>query len=124
MRAFVRAHEWFFANRDAAASIAMTETGITEDYARRAWEEYTADEIFPRDGDANTAAVQALIEISSLIRAVPIASSLRPTNTSTATISTRRKGSWSRCQRAGREIDVASLDPGHRLWRSPAGGCC
>jgi len=71
MRAFVRAHQWFFANRDAVTPIAMAETGITADYALRAWDEYTADEIFPRDGDANTAAVQALIEISSLIRAVP-----------------------------------------------------
>ena len=51
--------------------IAMTETGITEAYALRAWDEYTKDAIFPRDGDANDAAVQALIEISSLIRAVP-----------------------------------------------------
>jgi ABC-type nitrate/sulfonate/bicarbonate transport system substrate-binding protein len=71
MRAFVRAHQWFFANRDAVTPIAMAETGITENYALRAWDEYTTDEIFPRDGDANTAAVQALIEISSLIRAVP-----------------------------------------------------
>jgi ABC-type nitrate/sulfonate/bicarbonate transport system substrate-binding protein len=71
MRAFVRAHRWFFANRKAATAIAMTETGITENYALLAWDEYTADEIFPRDGDANTEAVRALIEISSLIRAVP-----------------------------------------------------
>jgi len=71
MRAFVRAHEWFFANREGVAQIAMAETGIAQDYALRAWGEYTADEIFPRDGDANDAAVQALIEISSLIRAVP-----------------------------------------------------
>jgi ABC-type nitrate/sulfonate/bicarbonate transport system substrate-binding protein len=71
MRAFVRAHEWFFANRDGVTQIAMTETGITEAYALRAWDEYAKDAIFPRDGDANDAAVQALIEISSLIRAVP-----------------------------------------------------
>jgi ABC-type nitrate/sulfonate/bicarbonate transport system substrate-binding protein len=71
MRAFIRAHRWFFANRDAVTPIAIAETGISEDYAHRAWDEYTADEIFPRDGDANTAAVQALIEISALIRAVP-----------------------------------------------------
>jgi ABC-type nitrate/sulfonate/bicarbonate transport system substrate-binding protein len=71
MRAFVRAHERFFTDRDAVAAIAMQETGISKDYALRAWSEYTADEIFPRDGDANTEAVQALIEISSLIRAVP-----------------------------------------------------
>ena len=71
MRAFVRAHTWYFANRAASAAIAMAETGITEDYALRSWDEYTTEEIFPRDGDASTPAVQALIEISSLIRAVP-----------------------------------------------------
>jgi hypothetical protein len=71
MRAFVHAHQWFFANREAATPLAMAETGIEKSYALRAWDEYAADEIFPRDGDANTAAVQSLIEISSLIRAVP-----------------------------------------------------
>jgi ABC-type nitrate/sulfonate/bicarbonate transport system substrate-binding protein len=69
MRAFVRAHHWFFANRAGTTPIAMQETGIDRDYAERAWDEYTTDEIFPRDGDASDAAVQALIEISSLIRA-------------------------------------------------------
>jgi ABC-type nitrate/sulfonate/bicarbonate transport system substrate-binding protein len=71
MRAFVRAHQWFFANRDGSTSVAMRETGVSREYALRAWDEYTTDQIFPRNGDANTAAVQALIEISSLIRAVP-----------------------------------------------------
>jgi ABC-type nitrate/sulfonate/bicarbonate transport system substrate-binding protein len=71
MRAFVRAHDFFFENRDGVTPIAMAETAIVENYARRAWDEYTRDEIFPRNGDANDAAVQALIEISSLIRAVP-----------------------------------------------------
>jgi ABC-type nitrate/sulfonate/bicarbonate transport system substrate-binding protein len=71
MRAFVRAHEWFFANRAGATAIAMAETGIAEGYAERAWHEYAQDEIFPRDGDASDAAVEALIDISSLIRAVP-----------------------------------------------------
>ena len=71
MRAFVRAHEFFFANRDGVTPIAIAETGIAENYAHRAWDEYTADGIFPRDGDASDAAVRALIEISSLIRAVP-----------------------------------------------------
>ena len=71
MRAFVRAHHWFFANRAGVTPIAMAETGIAENYALRAWDEYTTDTIFPRDGDASNAAVQALIEISSLIRAVP-----------------------------------------------------
>jgi ABC-type nitrate/sulfonate/bicarbonate transport system substrate-binding protein len=71
MRAFVRAHQWFFENREAATPIAIAETAIEKSYALRAWDEYTADDIFPRDGDASTAAVQSLIEISSLIRSVP-----------------------------------------------------
>jgi ABC-type nitrate/sulfonate/bicarbonate transport system substrate-binding protein len=71
MRAFVRAHAWFFAGRTGVTPIAMAETGIAQSYAERAWDEYARDEIFPRDGDASDAAVQALIDISSLIRAVP-----------------------------------------------------
>ncbi len=67
----MRAHHWFFANRAGVTPIAMAETRIAQNYAERAWDEYTADEIFPRDGDASNAAVQALIEISALIRAVP-----------------------------------------------------
>jgi NitT/TauT family transport system substrate-binding protein len=71
LRAYVRAHQWFYGNRDAATDIAVTETGVDRSYAERAWDEYTAAEIFPRDGDASDAAVQALIEISALIRALP-----------------------------------------------------
>ena len=71
MRAFVRSHAWFYANRDGAAAIAMTETGVERRYVDRAWDEYVADEIFPRNGDASDAAVQALIDISGLIRALP-----------------------------------------------------
>lgn len=71
MRAFVRAHHWFFANRTGAGRIAMEESGISEAYALRAWDEYTRELIFPKDGDASTPAVQALIETSALIRAIP-----------------------------------------------------
>jgi ABC-type nitrate/sulfonate/bicarbonate transport system substrate-binding protein len=71
MRGFIRAHHWFYANRDGATAIAMRETGIERRYAERAWDEYTSAAIFPRDGNASSAAVQALIEISFLIRALP-----------------------------------------------------
>jgi ABC-type nitrate/sulfonate/bicarbonate transport system substrate-binding protein len=71
LRAYVRAHRWFYDNRDAATDIAVTETGVERRYAERAWDEYTGAEIFPRDGDVSDAAVQALIEISALIRALP-----------------------------------------------------
>jgi ABC-type nitrate/sulfonate/bicarbonate transport system substrate-binding protein len=71
MRAFVRAHQWFYANKQGAGDIAVRETGVERRYADRAWEEYVGAGIFPRDGDASDAAVQALIEISGLIRALP-----------------------------------------------------
>jgi NitT/TauT family transport system substrate-binding protein len=71
MRAFLRAHEWFYANREAAGALAVRETGVARHYADRAWDEYVQAEIFPRDGDASDAAVQALIDISGLIRALP-----------------------------------------------------
>jgi ABC-type nitrate/sulfonate/bicarbonate transport system substrate-binding protein len=71
MRAFVRAHRWFYANRAAATKIAVEQSGIPEKYALRAWDEYTSETIFPTDGDASTPAVQALIEVSALIRAIP-----------------------------------------------------
>jgi NitT/TauT family transport system substrate-binding protein len=71
MRAFIRAHAWFYANKEGAAEIAMRETGVERRYADRAWDEYAATDIFPRDGDASDAAVQALIDISGLIRALP-----------------------------------------------------
>jgi NitT/TauT family transport system substrate-binding protein len=71
MRGFIRAHRWFYANREGATAIAMRETGIERRYAERAWDAYTHAAIFPRDGEASTQAVQALIEISGLIRALP-----------------------------------------------------
>ena len=71
MRAFIGAHEWFFTHREEATDIAVRETGVDRGYALRAWEEYTSAEIFPRDGDASDAAVQTLIDISALIRALP-----------------------------------------------------
>jgi len=71
MRAFIRAHEWFFANKEGCRTIAMLETGITAEYADRAWDEYTAAEIFPRDAQANPESIQTLIDISALLRAIP-----------------------------------------------------
>jgi ABC-type nitrate/sulfonate/bicarbonate transport system substrate-binding protein len=70
-RAFIEAHNWFYANRQGSREIAMRHCGITGEYADRAWEEYTRDEIFPRDAAANVDSIQALIDISALIRALP-----------------------------------------------------
>lgn len=71
LRAWLAAHRWFFENKAGATEIAMRETGVERRYAERAWDEYARDEIFPRDARASVAAVQALIEVSSLIRNLP-----------------------------------------------------
>lgn len=71
MKAFVAAHKWFYENRTAATEIAVQETGVETRYAERAWDEFTRNGIFPPDGDVSTGGVQALIEISALIRALP-----------------------------------------------------
>lgn len=74
LRAFMRAHGWFYASKQDSIGIAQKETGIDARYAAKAWDEYTRDEIFPRDGRASVAAIQTLIDISSLIRDLPVRS--------------------------------------------------
>lgn len=71
MRAFIRAHHWFTAHREGCRQIAMARTGISAHYADRAWDDYVADGIFPADGNVSTEALQSLINISGLIRAIP-----------------------------------------------------
>lgn len=71
LRGFIRAHEWFFANREGSNRIAVQESGIAERHADLAWQEYTGAEIFPRDAEASAAGVQELIETSALIRELP-----------------------------------------------------
>ncbi|WP_433036701.1 ABC transporter substrate-binding protein [Actinomycetospora sp. CA-053990] len=78
LRACVRAHAWFYENREAATDIAVAETGVAREYTLRAWDDYTRDEIFPRDGDASDAAVATLIEVSALIRALDRRAGTRP----------------------------------------------
>src|SRR5690606_7887142 len=71
LRAFIRAHRWYFENREKSSEVATSQSGIPQEYALAAWDEYTSNEIFPPDGDISTAGVAALIEISSQIRALP-----------------------------------------------------
>jgi hypothetical protein len=57
--------------RNDRGTIAMARTGISAHYADRAWDDYVADGIFPVDGNVSTEALQSLINISGLIRALP-----------------------------------------------------
>jgi ABC-type nitrate/sulfonate/bicarbonate transport system substrate-binding protein len=71
LRAWLAAHRWFYENKAGATEIAVKETGVERRYAERAWDEYVRDEIFPRAGRASVEAVEALIEVSSLMRNLP-----------------------------------------------------
>ena len=65
LRAFIRAHQLFFENKNLMVDIAIKETGIAKKYAIAAWEEYTTQKIFPIDGYANIKGIQTLIDVSA-----------------------------------------------------------
>ena len=71
MRGWIKAHQWVFANRAESSKIAVSESGVALRYNERAWDEYVAKAIFPADGAVSVAAVQTLIDVSALIRALP-----------------------------------------------------
>lgn len=77
LRAYIRAHDWFYANRQGSTQIAIEEMGIDAHYADRAWDEYVRDEIFPRDAAASIKSIETLIDVSALIRAIPSRATLR-----------------------------------------------
>jgi len=54
MQAFIRAHEWFYANRDAPRRSPCARPASSGVMAERAWDAYTSAAIFPRDGDASS----------------------------------------------------------------------
>jgi ABC-type nitrate/sulfonate/bicarbonate transport system substrate-binding protein len=77
LRAYISAHLWLRANKEASREIAAAEAGLSADHADYAWDEMVAAEIFPADARVSVPAVQALIEVSSLIRALPGRARLR-----------------------------------------------
>lgn len=77
LRSWIEAHRWLLASREASRAIAAEEAGLSADHADFAWDEMVAGRIFPEDGRASEAAVQTLIEVSALIRALPGRAALR-----------------------------------------------
>jgi ABC-type nitrate/sulfonate/bicarbonate transport system substrate-binding protein len=71
MRGWIKAHHWVFQNKAASSEIAVQESGISHSYADRAWDEYVGGLIFPAGGAISVPAVQTLIDVSALIRALP-----------------------------------------------------
>lgn len=77
LRAWIAAHRWFYAEPEGCARIALQYAGIERRYADLAWQEFTRDEIFPRDARANLAGVRTLIETSAQVRALAARSRTR-----------------------------------------------
>ena len=71
LRAYLRAHEWYYDNRQASSELIAGKMNISLNYALRAWDECTISEIMPRNGEPSPAAIQTLIDVSGLIRALP-----------------------------------------------------
>jgi ABC-type nitrate/sulfonate/bicarbonate transport system substrate-binding protein len=70
LRAYLKAHDWCFANRELASDLAVRKMKLEHGYALRAWDECVAADIMPRDAKASVAAIQTLIDVSGLIRAL------------------------------------------------------
>jgi NitT/TauT family transport system substrate-binding protein len=51
MKAIVLAHRWLYENKEAAVAFLAKEMDMKPDYARKGWEYYTEQKIWPRDGD-------------------------------------------------------------------------
>jgi ABC-type nitrate/sulfonate/bicarbonate transport system substrate-binding protein len=63
LRALLDATGWMFALREAAAAIAAREMGITEDYAGRAWDDFTGRGIMPRNMGVSEAGLAKVAEL-------------------------------------------------------------
>jgi ABC-type nitrate/sulfonate/bicarbonate transport system substrate-binding protein len=68
--AILRALDKFHNDREIATSVAMQASGLTENYAQRAWELYTTAKIFPRDGDISVSGLKSVAELSAAVRDV------------------------------------------------------
>lgn len=71
LRAMVRAFRLLYADKEKSTQVANRYGGFTRDYAERAWEVYTRDGVFPRNGEINMPGLRTLIEVSAEARGVP-----------------------------------------------------
>lgn len=75
MRAMISVHRWFYENKEAAVEFLAKELDLKPDYARRGWEYYIENKIWPNDASANMegvgVAAQIFWEASQAKGAVP-----------------------------------------------------
>ena len=75
MRAMINVHRWFYANKEAASAFVAKELDLPLDQARRGWEYYVENKIWPVDASVNiegmSVATQIYWEASQSKGAVP-----------------------------------------------------
>jgi NitT/TauT family transport system substrate-binding protein len=63
MRAMIAVHRWFYANKEAAVAFMAKELDLTPDYARRGWEYYVENRIWPVDASVNIEGMNVATQI-------------------------------------------------------------
>ncbi len=63
LAALLRATRWVFDNRDGCAKIAAREMNISEDYAGRAWDDFTGRGIMPADMGISEAGIVTVAQL-------------------------------------------------------------
>lgn len=63
MRAMIAVHRWFYANKEPAVAFLAKELELAPDYARRGWEYYVENKIWPFDSGVNVEGVNVATQI-------------------------------------------------------------
>ena len=63
MRAMIAVHRWFYANKEAAVAFMAKELDLTPDHARRGWEYYVENKIWPMDASVNVEGMSVATQI-------------------------------------------------------------
>ncbi|MBM4260852.1 MAG: ABC transporter substrate-binding protein [Deltaproteobacteria bacterium] len=63
MKAIILAHRWLYENKEAAIAFLAKEMDMKPEYARRGWEYYTEQKIWPRDGDLSVEGVKFATQV-------------------------------------------------------------
>lgn len=66
----IGAYELIYEDRELASAVASKHTGLSTEYAMRAWEAYTQGCIFPRRGEMSLGGLQAMLDLSGDVRNV------------------------------------------------------
>jgi ABC-type nitrate/sulfonate/bicarbonate transport system substrate-binding protein len=63
MKAMILAHRWFYENRDAAVDYLAKELDLKPEYARKGWEYYIENKIWPIDASVNMEGLNVAMQI-------------------------------------------------------------